>query len=229
MRFFPWFSLGVGVFWGVRCVTVCWFVWCVWVRFLFVSVAWLAVVGGFLATVVPFLQFLRLFQTRVTEGVSVFSWLLNLFSSVLWASYGFSIGRVEQVWVNVVYSLVVLGVLWFLLPRLRWFLAVVLFPAGFWLLSGVSNEVLGPVVLLFSLGSNWPQAFLSVVRARARRHVSGVSLWAYSVGFVSQVCWLLWGVLIKDWTTLFATLNGLVVLSVIVGFERVIQRSRTRG
>lgn len=66
---------------------LCWFVWCVWVRFLFVSVAWLAVVGGFLATVVPFLQFLRLFRTRVTAGVSVVSWLLNLFSSVLWASY----------------------------------------------------------------------------------------------------------------------------------------------
>lgn len=187
-------------------------------------VAGLALLGGFLATVVPFLQFLRLFRTRMVAGVSKVSWLLNLSSSVLWASYGFSIDRFEQVAVNAVYSVVVLGVLWFLLPIRWWVLFAFLVPAGFLLLSGVSNEVLGPIVFVFSLSSNWPQAILSIRRAARGFDFSAVSLLAYSVGFGSQICWLLWGLLIKDWTTIFATLNGLLVLSVIVVSEHRIQR-----
>lgn len=133
------------------------------------------------------------------EGVSVLSWSLLLVNSLVWTSYGLSIGSLSTVAGNVGGAVAFFTVVVSLLYKRTsgWWVPALVLPASalvFGLASSLPTAVVGVLGVILGVSLALPQLLLSY-RTLAARLPSSVALGSWVLILAGQVLWLIYGLI----------------------------------
>lgn len=174
------------------------------------------------AMVLP--QILRTFRNRAIAGVSATSWSLTALACLGWLLYGVRAGEAPQIPGNV---LLVAGAVVIVLAvpaRPTSGQRAALLAAGaatmVCLAAVLPADSLGYVAFGFGLVSSWPQTVESVARARSGGQ-SAVSVSAWVLRAASQLCWLIYALVLHDLpVTIAASVTLTSALALVVAETR---------
>lgn len=185
--------------------------------------------GAALGVVMVIPQIVRTYRNRARPGVSALSWALTALSCFTWLLYGIRASVAPQIPGNVLLVsgavVVALAVPASLGPRWR---AAGLAGAALVLVlvaSVVPPTAVGFVAFGIGIVSTLPQTLRSVFAPRAA--VSAVSVPTWLLYAASQVCWLIFALLVHDLVVLISAVFILTSSLVVVVSER--RRARRRG
>lgn len=177
---------------------------------LVAGLGWLAALT---ATLLGVPQAVRLWRTRVTDGLSLVAWQFMLVLNVTWTSHGLLIGQLNMVLPNALAMASTLPVLWLVSRERGLALWRVLLPplAGSVLVIGVDltlgTAAFGTLSLVPAIAANAGQS-VELVRAPA---VDGVSPVFLAWQLCNQLLWLAWGLLVGDPGTVICAVATAVV------------------
>ncbi len=158
-------------------------------------------------------QLARLFRTRDVNGLSLIGWQILLGLNLGWMSHGFFVAQVN-LWVPNLIGLITTGSVVYLMAsvlKLNLFRAAVpgLITGALMALSDLlfGSAAFGTLAIIPAILVNMGQS-VELVRAPI---VRGVSVATLIAGFVNQLAWTWWGVLVTDpGTIIAASVTGLI-------------------
>lgn len=142
---------------------------------------------------------LRSLLHHTGEGVSVLSWSLLLVNSLVWTSYGISIGSLSTVLGNVGGAIAFFTVVVSLLYKRTsgWWIPALVLPGSalvFGLAATLPTAVVGVLGVVLGVSLALPQLLLSY-RTLAARLPSSVALGSWVLILAGQVLWLAYGLI----------------------------------
>ncbi|MDR0487998.1 MAG: hypothetical protein LBG99_01090 [Propionibacteriaceae bacterium] len=181
----------------------------------------LALLGALLVAGISTPQFLLVVRTKDTQGLSVLTWVLNLGTGIGWLNHGFKIGEINMIWPNFWAVIVVITILFFLRKnRQMKSLAIILFGLG---------VAAGLVALDYLVGSAaygfavvLPQAYAMMrqgIELMKAPEVTGVSTTAWVLQVLTQLVWLIWGILTIEYGSLIAAAVSLFAASFVLAWR----------
>lgn len=139
-----------------------------------------------------------------------------------------------QIFVNLVFWVAELGILWWLLRRWVWWGVVAVLAgvtAGFvfahWTVGDVFLTWVSVVVVCLSVPSYWFQVYVSMRRAFQGADFSAVSIPSVVVGLSSLLLWLIWSVPMGATSITLVSVSGATASILILTAEMKI-RARTQ-
>jgi len=178
----------------------------------------LAFFGALLVAGISIPQFLLVVRTKDTHGLSVLTWVLNLGTGIGWFNHGIKISEINMIWPNLWGLTVVVTILYFLRRngQLR-NLAIIL--VGIGVAAGlVSLDYLAGSAA-YGFAVVLPQAYSMMrqgIELMKAPEVSGVSTTAWILQVITQVVWLIWGILTIEYGSLIAASVSLFTASFVL-------------
>ncbi|HEY3737322.1 MAG TPA: PQ-loop domain-containing transporter [Jatrophihabitans sp.] len=153
-------------------------------------------------------QILRTLRNRKLTGVSALSWSMSVFSCTGWMLYGILAHEAVQIPGNVLLVSGSIAVVLLAPARISVPLRALLLILGLGsyglLAAATSADMVVAIAIAIGVAGALPQIARSIRRPKHQRSAVSLSTWWMKV--FSQACWLLFAVLVRDWTVLASSL-----------------------